>query len=194
MTGEALTRAHAGQPLSSEIITSAPRPCPDRGKATVAFGIPRRPAPPGDCPDFCLGKNGTVPLGRPDGFSDSATTSSRRAGRLDVRGHRHVRGQRRRVRDGLLIFPDGESARGRSASIAELPSASGRMGRLHSSWKLPTHSRQRSATDHRLSPTPNRSRRRAASRAVPRNPAYPADRMARSASGRSPRRSVPRPV
>ena len=34
MAGEALARAHAGQPLSSEIITSACRPCSDRGKAT----------------------------------------------------------------------------------------------------------------------------------------------------------------
>lgn len=34
MMGEALTRAHAGQPLSSEITTSACRPCPDMGKAT----------------------------------------------------------------------------------------------------------------------------------------------------------------
>ena len=32
--GEALTGGHAGQPLSSEIITPACRPCPDRGKAT----------------------------------------------------------------------------------------------------------------------------------------------------------------
>ena len=34
MTGEALTRAHAGQPWNSEITTSARRPCPDMGKAT----------------------------------------------------------------------------------------------------------------------------------------------------------------
>ena len=34
MAGEALTRAHAGQPLSSEIISSVCRPCPDKGKAT----------------------------------------------------------------------------------------------------------------------------------------------------------------
>jgi hypothetical protein len=33
MTGEALTRVHAGQPLSSEIILLACRPCSDRGKA-----------------------------------------------------------------------------------------------------------------------------------------------------------------
>jgi len=32
--GEALTGAHAGQPLSSEIKSSVCRPCPDRGKAT----------------------------------------------------------------------------------------------------------------------------------------------------------------
>jgi hypothetical protein len=32
--GEALAGAHAGQPLSSEITTSACRPCPDKGKAT----------------------------------------------------------------------------------------------------------------------------------------------------------------
>jgi hypothetical protein len=32
--GEALTGAHAGQPLSSEISPSACRPCSDRGKAT----------------------------------------------------------------------------------------------------------------------------------------------------------------
>ena len=30
MTGEALTRAHAGQPLSSEITTSACRPRPEQ--------------------------------------------------------------------------------------------------------------------------------------------------------------------
>ena len=34
MTGEALTRAHAGQPLSSEIISPACRPCDVKGKAT----------------------------------------------------------------------------------------------------------------------------------------------------------------
>jgi hypothetical protein len=34
MTGEALTGAHAGQPLSSEIILPAGRPCSDKGKAT----------------------------------------------------------------------------------------------------------------------------------------------------------------
>jgi len=33
VSGEALTGAHAGQPLSSEITTSACRPCPDKGKA-----------------------------------------------------------------------------------------------------------------------------------------------------------------
>lgn len=33
MTGEALTRAHAGQPLSSEIISPACQPCDVRGKA-----------------------------------------------------------------------------------------------------------------------------------------------------------------
>ena len=32
--GEALTRAHVGQPLSSEIIFLACRPCSDKGKAT----------------------------------------------------------------------------------------------------------------------------------------------------------------
>src|SRR5438094_741541 len=32
--GEALTGGHAGQPLNSEITTSACRPCPDKGKAT----------------------------------------------------------------------------------------------------------------------------------------------------------------
>ena len=32
--GEALTGAHAGQALSSEIIFSACRPCSDKGKAT----------------------------------------------------------------------------------------------------------------------------------------------------------------
>ena len=40
-TGEALTGVHAGQPLSSEITTSACRPCPDRGKATRARPHPR---------------------------------------------------------------------------------------------------------------------------------------------------------
>ena len=34
MAGEALTRAHAGQPLSSEITFSACRPCTYMGKAT----------------------------------------------------------------------------------------------------------------------------------------------------------------
>ena len=34
MTGEALTRAHVGQPLSSEIILSACRPCDVMGKVT----------------------------------------------------------------------------------------------------------------------------------------------------------------
>ena len=34
IAGEALTGAHTGQPLSSEIISSACRPCPDKGKAT----------------------------------------------------------------------------------------------------------------------------------------------------------------
>ena len=34
MTGEALTGVHVGQPLSSENILSACRPCPDKGKAT----------------------------------------------------------------------------------------------------------------------------------------------------------------
>ena len=33
-TGEALTRAHVGQPLSSEIIPPACRPCGVKGKAT----------------------------------------------------------------------------------------------------------------------------------------------------------------
>ncbi len=31
--GEALTGVYTGQPLNSEIITSACRPCPDVGKA-----------------------------------------------------------------------------------------------------------------------------------------------------------------
>ena len=34
IAGEALTGAHAGQPLSSEIISSACRPCSDKRKAT----------------------------------------------------------------------------------------------------------------------------------------------------------------
>ena len=34
IAGVAGTGAHAGQPLSSEIITPACRPCPDMGKAT----------------------------------------------------------------------------------------------------------------------------------------------------------------
>ena|ERR1700676_3273099 len=42
--GEALTGAHTGQPLSSEITTSACRPCPDKGKATpevpLSEGLP----------------------------------------------------------------------------------------------------------------------------------------------------------
>jgi hypothetical protein len=32
--GEALTGVYTGQVLSSEIITSVCRPCPDKGKAT----------------------------------------------------------------------------------------------------------------------------------------------------------------
>jgi len=42
--GEALAGAHAGQPLSSEIATSACRPCPDKGKATS--GAPLSEGPP----------------------------------------------------------------------------------------------------------------------------------------------------
>ncbi len=34
IAGEALTGAHAGQPLSSEIKSSVCRPCSDVGKAT----------------------------------------------------------------------------------------------------------------------------------------------------------------
>ena len=34
IVGEALTGAHAGQPLNSEIRSPACRPCSDRGKAT----------------------------------------------------------------------------------------------------------------------------------------------------------------
>ena len=34
IAGEALTGAHAGQPLSSEIISPACRPCDVKGKAT----------------------------------------------------------------------------------------------------------------------------------------------------------------
>ena len=34
IVGEALTGAHTGQPLSSEIRGPACRPCSDRGKAT----------------------------------------------------------------------------------------------------------------------------------------------------------------
>jgi hypothetical protein len=34
IAGEALTGAHAGQPLSSEISSPACRPCCDMGKAT----------------------------------------------------------------------------------------------------------------------------------------------------------------
>jgi len=45
VTGEALAGAHAGQPLNSEITTSACRPCPDMGKAT-----PEIPLSEG-CPD-----------------------------------------------------------------------------------------------------------------------------------------------
>src|SRR5262245_36473352 len=43
--GEALTGEHAGQPLSSEITTSACRPRPDRGKATS--GAPQGEGQPG---------------------------------------------------------------------------------------------------------------------------------------------------
>ena len=39
IAGEALTGAHAGQPSSSEITTSACRPCPDRGKATPGAAL-----------------------------------------------------------------------------------------------------------------------------------------------------------
>ena len=41
--GEALTGAHAGQPLSSEITNSACRPCSDRGKATLMGDANRKP-------------------------------------------------------------------------------------------------------------------------------------------------------
>jgi hypothetical protein len=43
--GEALTGGHAGQPLSSEITTSACRPSPDQGKATRGTALPRERLP-----------------------------------------------------------------------------------------------------------------------------------------------------
>jgi hypothetical protein len=36
--------------------------------------VPRPPPTTGDCPDFCLGKNGTVPFDDPDGDSHSRTS------------------------------------------------------------------------------------------------------------------------
>ena len=41
-TGEALTGVHAGQPLSSEIISPACRPCSVRGKATLLGDVNRK--------------------------------------------------------------------------------------------------------------------------------------------------------
>ena len=61
VTGEALAGVHAGQPLSSEITTSACRPCPDKGKAI-----------PG------------APLG--EGFSGAAESET-----LSMRGKLHAR-------------------------------------------------------------------------------------------------------
>ncbi len=43
VVGEALTGEHAGQPLSSEITTSACRPCPDKGKATSGAALSELP-------------------------------------------------------------------------------------------------------------------------------------------------------
>jgi RNA-directed DNA polymerase len=43
VVGEALTGEHAGQPLSSEITTSACRPCPDKGKATSGAASSEQP-------------------------------------------------------------------------------------------------------------------------------------------------------
>jgi len=42
MAGEALTGVHAGQPLSSEIISPACRPCSVRGKATLLGNVARK--------------------------------------------------------------------------------------------------------------------------------------------------------
>ena len=53
--GEALTGGHAGQPSSSEITTSARRPCPDKGKATL----------------------GSAPSEQPPGVAESETLSMR---------------------------------------------------------------------------------------------------------------------
>src|SRR6266404_1053283 len=55
--GEALTGEHAGQPLSSEITTSACRPRPDRGKATS--GVPQREGHPGAAESETLSMRGS---------------------------------------------------------------------------------------------------------------------------------------
>ena len=55
--GEALTGEHAGQPLSSEITTSACRPRPDRGKATS--GVPQCEGHPGAAESKTLSMRGS---------------------------------------------------------------------------------------------------------------------------------------
>src|SRR5207253_7609232 len=52
--GEALTGEHAGQPLSSEITTSACRPCPDRGKATTRAALSEQPTNAAESKTLCM--------------------------------------------------------------------------------------------------------------------------------------------
>ena len=52
--GEALAREHAGQPLSSEITTSACRPCPDKGKATSGAASSEQPTDAAESETLCM--------------------------------------------------------------------------------------------------------------------------------------------
>ena len=54
VVGEALTGEHAGQPLSSEITTSACRPCPDRGKATSGAALSELPPDAAESETLCM--------------------------------------------------------------------------------------------------------------------------------------------
>ena len=54
VVGEALTGEHAGQPLSSEITTSACRPCPDRGKATSGAASSEQLADAAESETLCM--------------------------------------------------------------------------------------------------------------------------------------------
>jgi len=84
--GEALTGEHAGQPLSSEIITSACRPRPNRGKAIRAVPLSREASPGAaesetlrmrgssmhENREIPVAPGGCVPLGRPGKVRDRA--------------------------------------------------------------------------------------------------------------------------